>query len=293
MQIIDAVDSYKQYLYSERGLSKLTIDNYMDDLKLFHLAFPNIEYTDDYSGYEITDFMALQAQEGRSTATIIRRLSSVKNYFLFLKREGLFKRKLPLIETPKKGTRYPTVLSKEEVEELLEAPNINKADELRDKAMLEIMYASGLRVSELLNLKMGQINFEQGIIRLVGKGGKERLVPIGEYALSYLAKYEKEVRRNNKGHRTPHLFLNRFGKQLSRQYFFMRIKRYAEAAGISVNISPHTLRHCFATHLLENHASLRAVQEMLGHASIATTQIYTHVSSERIISAYDLYKTRK
>jgi integrase/recombinase XerD len=159
--------------------------------------------------------------------------------------------------------------------------------------MLETMYASGLRVSELLALEKGRINFKKAIITVFGKGAKERKVPLGDFAIEYIQKYDKEVRKLNPGKDSKYLFLNRYGEPLSRQYFFKQIKKYALEAGIETPISPHTLRHCFATHLLENGAQLRAVQEMLGHANIATTQIYTHISTKRILSAYDLYMKGK
>jgi integrase/recombinase XerD len=217
----------------------------------------------------------------------------VKNFFLFLKREGYFIGEIPNIEPPKKPEYLPNCLSVEEVEELLNTPNIEKPDGLRDRAMLETMYASGLRVSELCSLRMDSINAKNGLITIRnGKGNKQRSVPIGNFALEYLKLYLDGPRRKNKGHSSPYVFLNRDGKPISRIYFFRQVKKYAEEVGLDVNISPHTLRHCFATHLLENGAELRAVQEMLGHAHLSTTQIYTHVSSRRIISAYDKFSSR-
>ena len=163
-------------------------------------------------------------------------------------------------------------------------------DGIRDKAMLETMYASGLRVSELLNLEMSNINLNAGIVTIHGKGAKERKVPLGDFAKDYIVKYIDEVRNNLKHIKDKKfLFLNKYGEQLSRQYFFKAIKKYAAKAGITESISPHTLRHCFATHLLENKADLRVVQELLGHTNIATTEIYTHISTKRILSAYDTY----
>ena len=181
----------------------------------------------------------------------------------------------------------------EEIDRLLDAPDTSKGDGLRDKAMLEVMYASGLRVSELLNLERERLNIKTGVISVMGKGAKERKVPIGEFALDYVIQYIETVRRKNRGKKSKYLFLSKYGEPLSRQYFFKQIKKYALLAGIEVNISPHTLRHCFATHLLENGAELRAVQSMLGHSNIATTQIYTHISTKRIVSAYDLYMNKK
>ena len=291
MEIIDALDRYKQYLLAEKGLSKMTMDNYLEDLKLFHRVFDH-QTTDQYVPYEISDYAVLLAQEGKKPTTIIRRISALTNYFNFLLRENIYVNEIPLIDKPKVPQRLPNVLSPEDVESLLEAPNLAKADEIRDKAMLEIMYASGLRVSELLNLTLNNINAQKSIIRLIGKGSKERIVPIGDFALEYLNKYITGPRSKNPGRKTKYIFLNKFGKPISRQYFFLMVKEYATRAGIQENVSPHTLRHSFATHLLENGADLRVVQEMLGHSNIATTQIYTHVSTKRIISAYDLYTKR-
>ena len=176
---------------------------------------------------------------------------------------------------------------------MFNVPDMFKPEVQRDRAMLEVMYSSGLRISELLSLKLKQINYERGTIRIVGKGNKERIVPIGDYALEFLNIYLEGGRRKNVNRNSEFLFLNRYGEPLSRVYFFKQVKKYAEQANIKVEISPHTLRHCFATHMLENGAELRAVQEMLGHANIATTQIYTNISSKRILSAYDLYSKRK
>ena len=159
--------------------------------------------------------------------------------------------------------------------------------------MLETMYASGLRVSELINLERSRLNMKRGVIKVMGKGSKERIVPIGEFALEYVIKYIEEARQFNVGKNSKYLFLNRKGKPISRIYFFKQVRKYALRAGIDKEISPHTLRHCFATHLLEEGAELRAVQEMLGHSNIATTQIYTHLSKNRIKSAYDLFMNKK
>ena len=197
------------------------------------------------------------------------------------------------MDKPKGSKKLPVCISIEEVEALLNAPDLDKNEGQRDRAMLEVMYSSGLRISELLNLTMRQINFQRGMLRIVGKGNKERIVPIGDYALEYLNKYITEGRRKNINKNSDYVFLNRYGEPLSRVYFFKQVKKYAKEAGIKEEISPHTLRHCSATHMLENGAELRAVQEMLGHANIATTQIYTNISSKRILSAYDLYSKRK
>ncbi len=292
MELVDAVDLYFQYLRVEKGVSNETIKNYYYDLKFFFETLDK-HTTDDFMPTDIQDFVRIQSKEMLSVPTILRRISSTKNFYLFLEKEHIIDTQLKKFDKPKGAKKLPVCISIEEVEALLDAPNIEKPEGLRDRAMLEVMYSSGLRVSELLGLKINQINFEKGIIKIIGKGSKERHVPIGDYALEYLNKYIEGPRRKNPGRNTGFAFLNRYGMPLSRQYFFLQIKKYAEQAGIKEEISPHTLRHCFATHMLENGAELRAVQEMLGHTNIATTQIYTNISSKRILSAYDLYSKRK
>ena len=293
MEINDAVELFQQYLLVEKGLSKVTVASYLDDLKRFFMFYKDKKYVEDLLGEDLIDFLKYQLSIGKSIATSLRRLSSTKQFYLFLKKDGYFKEDIPDIESPKKPEHLPNCLSEEEVETLLNTPDINKPEGLRDKAMLETIYASGLRVSELLALERGKVDLNHGVITIFGKGAKERTVPIGEFAIDYIKQYVEGPRRKNPGRSSKYLFLNRYGQPLSRQYFFMQIKKYAIQSGIETNISPHTLRHCFATHLLENGAQLRAVQEMLGHTNIATTQIYTHISTKRIISAYDLYMKGK
>lgn len=292
MQIDDAVDSYFQFLRVEKGVSNETIKNYAYDLKQFFIALPR-ETTEELLPTDIGDFVRIQTKNRLSTKTILRRLSVTRNFYQFLKKESLIQEPLMPFETPRGIKRLPIAISIEEVEELLNQPDEDKPEGLRDRAMLELMYASGLRVSELLNLKIQQVNIEKGIVDVIGKGNKERKVPIGEYALNYVVRYINEARKQNPGRNTKYLFLSRYGKPLSRQYFFKQVKKYALNAGIEEEISPHTLRHCFATHLLEQGAELRAVQEMLGHSNIATTQIYTNITTNRILSAYDRYSKRK
>jgi len=292
MNVERAIIKYQTYLLVEKGLTHTTVTSYIDDIRLFNATFKH-EDTKEHLDLELADFAALQAQEGKSSATICRRISSVYNYLLFLKDEGEYEGEIKQVDKPKISQRMPTFLSIEDVEALLEVPDLTKDEGLRDKAMLEVMYSSGLRVSELLNLTRDQINHSRNIIKVMGKGQKERVIPISDFALEYLNKYYLEVRSKNKGSRTKYIFLNRQGQPITRQYFHRKIKEYALQAGIYANVSPHTLRHSFATHLLENGCELRAVQEMLGHSNIATTQIYTHVSSKRIISAYDLLTNKK
>ncbi|MCI2111283.1 MAG: tyrosine recombinase XerD [Bacilli bacterium] len=293
MTIDEAVGRFFQHLRVEKGVSERTIEDYQEDLSLFFRSLESKRTTDDLRASDINDFMRLQARADLSASTILRRLSSTRGFYEFLSGEKILKEPLPRYEGPKPPKRLPVVLSEEEVDRLLEAPEMSKESGIRDRAMLETMYASGLRVSELVGLRLGSVNAEEGILTVYGKGNKERRVPISDFALSYLEKYVRGPRRHNLGRASPYVFLNRAGKPLSRIYFFRKVKEYASKAGIEKSVSPHTLRHCFATHLLEHGAELRAVQEMLGHANIATTQIYTQVSSKRIMSAYDLYSQRK
>ena len=292
MELSDAIDLYFQFLRVERGVSNDTIKSYAYDLKQFFEALPK-DSTEDLLPTDISDFVQIQMKNQLSVPTILRRISSTMNFYLFLEKEHIINFVVKDFDRPKKRKSLPKTISVEEVEDLLEAPDLTKDEGFRDRTMLEVMYSSGLRVSELLSLKMKQINLEKGVIDIIGKGNKQRKVPVGEYALDFVKQYIEEHRIHNLGKRTNYLFLNRYGMPLSRQYFFMQIKKYAKMAGIEEDISPHTLRHCFATHMLENGAELRALQEMLGHTNLSTTQIYTNVSTKRILNAYDLFIKRK
>lgn len=290
MEIKECIDKYVQYLRVERGLAKNTIDSYVSDIMHFFAYFGATKVTsDDLLFSDLTDYMRKQASDGLKPSTIARRLSSTRRFYLFLMREKIINFDIPKIDPPRKIKKLPTFLTYDEVERLLAAPSKKSPDGIRDQAMLEIMYGTGLRVSELVHLSLSSVNIKRGYITVIGKGDKERIIPVGDYALNALNKYLSEIRIHNPGRRTPYIFLNRYGKPLSRQFFFLRIKKYALKAGIEKNISPHTLRHSFATHMLNNGAELRAVQEMLGHSKIATTEIYTHVTTSRILSAYDTY----
>ncbi len=294
MEINESFDAFIQYLRVERGVSEITVKNYREDFKIFLLSFPDVKTTNDLNVDMLPEFVRRQDELARSSSTILRRYSLLRNYFSFLNEENILHEEIPDVDKPKSSKRLPFVMSNEEVDELLEAPDISKDNGMRDRAMLELMYATGLRVSELLSLKFRNVNMQNGLITVYGKGNKQRSVPVSSFALEFLRKYMDGPRKRVKGSKdTDIIFLNRDGKALSRTYFFMQVKRYAEEKGIDSSVSPHTLRHCFATHLLENGASLRAVQEMLGHSNIATTQIYTEVSTKRIMSAYDLYASRK
>lgn len=287
MEIVDAVDNYRQYILAEKGLSNLTWASYLEDIQAFFNYFSDKRTTDDLLETDLYEFLKYELSIGHSVSTALRRLSSTRSFYIFLKKEGYFQGSIPDIETPKKPKHLPNCLSEEEVEALLNAPDLSSPSGLRDKAMLETMYSSGLRVSELLKLEKGQVNLNKGIITVFGKGAKERKVPIADYAIDYIKQYIKEVRNKNENKESKYLFLSKKGEPISRIYFFKQVKKYSELAGISTNVSPHTLRHSFATHLLNHGAQLRIVQGMLGHTNIATTQIYTHVSSEKLKSDYD------
>ena len=287
MKISEVKDQFYTFLIVERGDLDSTITTYEDDINQFELFVDNKDIS-ELKREDIEDFMRFLSAEGMKSATIIRRITTIRGFYLFLAREGLIKESLIGLRLPKGEKKLPNVLSFEEVEDLLDAPDIENDSELRDKAMLETMYASGLRVSELLSLQLGNINFNEGYLKIKGKGSKERIVPIGEFALDFINRYVTLVRPKY----AKNIFLNRDGAPISRQYFWRQIKKYALKANIDREISPHTLRHSFATHLLENGANLKEVQEMLGHTKIETTQIYTHVSTKRIISAYDKFMNR-
>ena len=288
MLINEVKDEFLSYLIVERGDSKATIDNYSIDLDQF-ISFEENKDISLLKREDISDFINYLSSKGLKTSSIIRRSTVIRLFYVYLNKEKLIDVPLTGLYLPKNEKHLPSVLSTDEVDALLDCFDLNKEVEIRDKAMLETMYASGLRVSELLSLELGNINFVQGYIKTKGKGSKERIIPIGEFALEYLSLYIDKVRRCNVGYKTKYVFLNKEGKPISRQYFWRKVKEYALRANIYTEISPHTLRHSFATHLLENGANLREVQEMLGHSKIETTQIYTHISTKRIISAYDQF----
>ena len=287
MEIIDAVDRYKQFVLAEKGLSLQTWASYLEDIQAFFNHFNDKKTTDDLLESDLYEFLKYELAVGHSVSTALRRLSCMRNFFLFLKRDGFYQGAIPDIETPKKPKYLPNCLTEDEVEALLNAPDLTTPSGLRDKAMLETMYSSGLRVSELIGLQKSQVNLTKGVITVFGKGAKERKVPIADYAVEYIKDYIKEVRNKIDVNHSKYLFLSKKGEPLSRIYFFKQVKKYSELAGITTNVSPHTLRHSFATHLLNHGAQLRIVQGMLGHTNIATTQIYTHVSREKLKTDYD------
>ncbi len=285
---------FKSYLITEKGLSGNSVEAYLHDVKLLQDSFP------DYNPLEIKmadieNFLAVLYDLGMSASSQARILSGLKAFYNYLVLEKMMQvSPLELIEAPKLLRKLPDVLSLEEIELLLNALDLSKADHVRNKAMIETLYSSGLRVSELISLKISHIYFEDEIIRVIGKGNKERLVPIGQSALRSIETYQTYIRSQwHKFHQHDDvLFLNRRGEPITRVMVFTFLKNLAKEAGIQKKISPHTFRHSFATHLIEGGADLRAVQMMLGHASITTTEIYTHLNQEYLRNSLLLYHPR-
>jgi integrase/recombinase XerD len=284
------IQEFMDYLGHERGLAANTLESYGRDLKQYcGFLSEDTSYTaETASQATIVAYLMLLRKQGKATATIARRLAALKAFYQFMI-EGNYVTKNPTdnLSSPKLERRLPKILTVAEVEKLLEQPDISTPGGIRDKAMLEVLYATGIRVSELINLNLDDLDFQEGFIRCIGKGSKERVVPMGEMAIRSLELYlskgrPKLVSKNTKAG----LFLNHHGRRLTRQGFWKIVKKYAAQLKIRKEITPHTLRHSFATHLLENGAEIRAVQEMLGHADISTTQIYTHVTRDRLKDVY-------
>lgn len=288
MEINKAFTKYLEYLLIEKNLLPNTIKNYKEDFSLFLSYFPYITDTSDLTKDDINNFIYQLSLNNLKTKSIKRYISTIKNFYIFIESEGIEKNIVGKIYIPKAEKYLPEYLTIEEVESLLNSFDIEYDNELRDKAILETMYSCGLRVSELVELKLKDINVEEKIVKIIGKGFKEREVPIRKEALHYINEYNDKVRKKLPVIKDKNiLFLSSKGNKLNRQYIFNMIKRKAKEVGITKNISPHTLRHSFATHLLSKGASLKTVKEMLGHENIETTQIYTHIADEKIINAYD------
>ena len=267
----------------ERGLAPATLSAYRSDLSQFsHWLSRRGRELEKARRLDVLDFLSAHAHW--PPRTIARRLSALRRFYQHLEREGrVATNPCDRIDAPRLGRPLPEVLTEQEVERLLAAPDVDTALGIRDRAMLEVLYATGLRVSELVGLRPEQVNLLQGVLRVVGKGGKERLVPLGEPAVDWLERFLERGRTPILGARaSAALFPTGRGGAMTRQAFWYLVKRYAERAGISRPISPHTLRHAFATHLLDHGADLRVVQMLLGHRDISTTQIYTHVARERL-----------
>jgi integrase/recombinase XerD len=283
----DAVlDQFTDSLWLEDGLAPATLQSYRRDLQQFSnwLRKKHGAQLIDATHGELLAYLAHRFAVGARPSSSARSLSSLKRFYQYALRQGKIAVDPTLnVDAPKRARALPKTLTEEEVERLLGAPSADDALGVRDKTMLELLYATGLRVSELVSLKLGQLSQDMGVVRILGKGSKERLVPVGEVALDWARKYVGDARTALLGERlSDALFVTSRGAAMTRQAFWQLIKRYALRAGIGKPISPHTLRHAFATHLLNHGADLRVVQMLLGHADISTTQIYTHVARERM-----------
>ncbi len=292
----ELIEAFLNYLSVERGLSRNTITSYQEDLNYYmnYLESKGIDTLSRTTRNDITNFMLSQKDKGLAANSVARRLAAIKAFYRFLVREKILKTDpSSLIDSPKLWKKIPDALSINEVTKLLEQPDIRQQLGVRDKAVLEALYATGMRVSEAVNLKTDNVNVDVGFLRCIGKGNKERVIPLGKKAIRSVQRY-LEVSRPKllKGKTSEYLFLSRFGKRISRQSLWKIIKRYARQAGIKKPIRPHILRHSFATHLLERGADLRSVQEMLGHSNISTTQIYTHINKDRLKTIHKMFHPR-
>lgn len=289
--LTEQVEDYLRYSQIERGLSANTITSYRQDLTAF-INFLKKEHLKTWptKALDIDAFLAQQRDLNKATSSISRLISSLRKFYQWLVRQNIQKINPMLeIDSPKKRRSLPVALTVDEINHLLEQPNTNKKLGLRDRALLETLYATGIRVSELINLKFNDLHEELKLIKVFGKGSKERLIPISEVALSWIDSYKEKVRDPlilKVGQNSDFIFLNSRGTALTRQAVWQIIKKYCNMAGIQKNVTPHTLRHTFATHLLENGADLRVVQEILGHSDISTTQIYTNLSQKHILQVY-------
>ena len=296
MNIDTALDLFLNYLIVERGLSRNTLDAYGRDLARYadFITRSKLAGPAAVSSSDVLRFLTELKQAGLSARSRARALVALRMFHKFLHSEGVVDANpADRIEAPKSLKKLPDTLSPQEVERLLDAPRGEKNLDYRDRAMFEILYATGLRVSELINIKLSDLQLDVGYLVAFGKRSKQRIVPIGEEAVSALVDYLKLARPLlEKETGAPEVFLNRSGQGLTRQGFWKIIKRRAQQTGINKNITPHTLRHSFATHLLDNGADLRSVQMMLGHADISTTQIYTHVTRERLKKIHNLHHPR-
>lgn len=284
------IDRFIHFLAVEKGLAANTLESYQRDL-VGYISFLKTGGNEDLNQTRrthIIGYLSTLQKKGRSASTLSRNLASMRAFYSFLLRDGLIDTDPTVnLESPKLDKKLPRVLSIDEMESLLNRPDITTAPGLRDKAMLELLYASGIRVSELVSLKVVDVNLNMGYLKCLGKGSKERIIPIGSVALKQVGDYLILSRpKMIKNPSESALFLNHHGACLSRQGFWKIIKKYASLARITSDITPHTVRHSFATHLLENGADLRSVQEMLGHSDISTTQIYTHVTKTRLKEVY-------
>ncbi len=291
----ELVDQFLDAIWMERGLSANTLGAYRADLMTLWrgLSESNIQI-EQAEKADLLEFIARRVASGAKPRSTARQLSSFRRFFRYIMREGLRDTDPTAdIEMPRIGRSLPKSLTEDEVDELLKAPNVDEPLGHRDRAMLELLYATGLRVSELINLKQSQVNFNQGVLRIIGKGDRERLIPLGEESQRWLKDFIDGPRMEILLERqTDYLFPTRRGDRMTRQAFWHIIKRYAQKSGIDKKLSPHSLRHAFATHLLNRGADLRVVQLLLGHSDLSTTQIYTHVARERLKDLHSQHHPR-
>ncbi len=289
------IDNFCNYISFKNGLSDNTILAYKSDLKIFlrWLEANNSSFS-SVDRIMINNYLASRLENGSSVSTIQRIITCIKSFYSFLiEKKVISKNPAHLIDNPKKRRKLPTIISENEVDKLLNAPDTKTPRGLRDKCILELLYSAGLRISELLNIKVNQISKNKPFLKIKGKGGKERIVPIGSPAMNLLLSYIDTFRANIKiGNNQDMLFIKKDGNIISRQACWDMIQKYASNSLINKKISPHNLRHAFATHLLNNGADLRSVQMLLGHASLSTTQIYTHIAKERLVKFHQKYHPR-
>jgi integrase/recombinase XerD len=290
------LEQFLHYLIVEKGFSKNTIEAYSHDLYQFlnHLKGKGTQEIGEVDKFDVRGFLLALKRKNLSTKSIGRNLVAIRTFYKFLIQEGILETNpIEQLESPKVAKTLPEILTLKEIEQLLEQPNLQTPLGIRDRAMLEILYATGMRVSELTHLPTHQVNLEGGYVLIFGKGSKERMVPLGGEAMKWITLYLKTAREIlSKGRENSSLFINRSGKGMSRQRFWKILKNYAKKAGLRKRITPHLLRHSFASHLLEGGADLRSVQMMLGHVDISTTQIYTHVTGERLKKIHQRYHPR-
>ena len=287
------IDAFLDNLWLEHGLSQNTISSYRTDLKFLQKHFVKVEVS-SLNFEQLHSYISSRSKDGYSSRSNARMISTLRKFYTWLESGGNIQiNPTTSLELPKLPKSLPKDISESDIEKLLEAPSLSEPIGIRDKAMLELMYATGLRVSELIGLDIDDIDTNMGVIRVLGKGSKERIVPLGEYAVEYLGVYLEQVRPDLlKSSKEKAIFLSGHFKRITRQSFWHRLKNYAIVAGISSGISPHTLRHAFATHLLNHGADLRSVQLLLGHSSVSTTTIYTHISQTRLQKIYSKHHPR-
>ncbi|MAK72060.1 MAG: site-specific tyrosine recombinase XerD [Idiomarina sp.] len=290
----DKIDAFVEHLWLHQGVSQNTQASYRSDLRRYcdYLGQCKLRLLDTTTEV-LQDYLLWRRSQGLSPRSTSRFLSAIKKFCQFaVKQSWLSNDPSAKLKRPKLPQSIPHSLSEQDVESLLNAPDTDSELGLRDRTMLEVLYASGLRVTELIRLQLQQVSLQQGLVRIIGKGDKERLVPLGEEALDWLQRYLKHGRPALSGKSSPWIFITQRGTLLTRQAFWYRIKHYAQLAGIQAHLSPHTLRHAFATHLLNHGADLRVLQMLLGHSDLSTTQIYTQVARERLQSLHSQHHPR-